>query len=226
MLRKMLRQVPRHRRAALEHAGLEISLAEFGFHRAADLLPFRGAGFRVDTAIGENLDVAVGQQEINQHAVIVRSVPNAQMRKNIQGTIAGRLVAQQRRAIQRAFDDETDLAGMGRLARLDRALDGDQHMLRKHLSDPPAVLEQMLGDTLDAHAHQLPDAPPPPKLPPPPLNPPLSLELLPLENPPPPLLTHPPGPPEDIMASLNMVTRNAMAPPIADNTSGAAMNQR
>src|SRR3954471_11164360 len=146
------------------------------------------------------------------------------MRKNIQGTIAGRLVAQQRRAIQRAFDDKTDLAGMGRLTGLDRALDGGQHMLRKDLSDPPAVLEQMLADTLDAHGHQLPDAPPPPKLPPPPLNPPLSLELLPPENPPPPLTQLPPlpGPPEEVMASLNMVTRNAMPPPIADNTSGAA----
>src|SRR3954451_15450454 len=171
MLRKMLRQVPRHRRDALEHSGLEISLAEFGFHRPADLLPFRRADFRVDTAIGENLDIAVGQQEIDQHAVVVRSVPNSQMRKNIQGTIAGRLVAQQRRAIQRAFDDKTDLAGMGRLTRLDRALDRSQHMLRKDLSNPPAVLEQMLADALDAHGHQLPDAPPPPKLPPPPLNP-------------------------------------------------------
>ena len=76
----------------------------------------------------------------------------------------------------------------------------------------------MLADTLDAHAHQLPDAPPPPKLPPPPLNPPLSLELLPPEYPPPPLLTQPPplpAPPEDVMASLISVTMNAMMPPMS-----------
>src|SRR5476651_1989151 len=63
-------------------------------------------------------------------------------------------------------------------------------------------------------SYQLPDAPPPPKLPPPPLNPPLSLELLPPENPPP-LLTQPPPlpvPPDDVIASLNNVTRNAMKP--------------
>ncbi len=173
--------MPRHRLDALEHAGLEISLAEFGFHRPADLLPFCGADQLVDAAVGENLDIAVRQQEIDQHAVVVRGVPDSQMRKNVERARAGRLVAQQRRAVQRAFDDKTDLAGMGRLTRLDCALDRSQHMFREDRSNPPAVLQQMLADTLDAHGHQLPDAPPPPKLPPPPLNPPLSLELLPPE---------------------------------------------
>src|ERR1700733_10699762 len=117
---------------------------------------------------------------------------------------------------------------MGSLTRLDRALDRSQHLLRENASNPPAVLQQMLADTLDAHGHQLPDAPPPPKLPPPPLNPPPSLELLPPENPPPPRLTQPPPrpvPPVDVIASLNMVTRKAMKPVIADNDSDAAINQ-
>src|ERR1700688_1122551 len=76
------------------------------------------------------------------------------------------------------------------LARLDRPLDRHPHFRRKNPPHPPAVLEKVFADTLDAHAassrfYQLPDAPPPPKLPPPPENPPLSLELpLPLHEPP------------------------------------------
>jgi len=78
-------------------------------------------------------------------------------------------------------------------AGLDRPLDRSQHGGREDAPHPPAMLEKMLADALDAHnpiapdsgqPYQLPDAPPPPKLPPPPLNPPLSLELPPPEDPP------------------------------------------
>ena len=148
----------------------------------ADLLPARGADLGVDAAVGDDLDVAVGEQEIDQHAVVVRGVPDAQMRENIERALARRLIAKQRRAVERAFDDEADLAGMRGLAGLDRLLDRSQHVRRKIAPHPPVVLEKMPADAPDAHVcYQLPDAPPPPKLPPPPLKPPLSLELLPLD---------------------------------------------
>src|SRR3954469_14974993 len=114
---------------------------------------------------------------------------------------------------------------MGGFAGLDGAFDRGERWRRKRLADPRAVGDEMSADALDAHVpHQLPDAPPPPKLPPPPLNPPL--ELLPPEKPPP-LLIHPPlpAPPDEVIASLNRVTKNAITPPIADSASDAAMNQ-
>ena len=102
---------------------------------------------------------------------------------------ARRLIAEQRTAIERTLDHETDLAGMRRLASPDRLLDTIEHALREHPPGPPMVLEEMPGDTPDAHAYQLPEAPPPPKLPPPPLKPPPELEP-PLQ--PPPLPDQPP----------------------------------
>src|SRR6266702_8442906 len=116
------------------------------------------------------------------------------MRKDIQRALARRLIAKQWCAVERAFHHKAHLAGMRGLASLDRLLDRRQHAGRKDPPHPPAVLDQMLGDALEAHAtsslYQLPDAPPPPKLPPPPEKPPPELEPL-LHPPPPPDQTPP-----------------------------------
>ena len=145
------------------------------------------ADLGVDTAVGDDLDVAVGEQEIDQDAVVVRGVPDPQMREHIERALAHRLVLEQRRAVERALDDESDLPRMRGLSRFDRLLDAREHVGRKHAPHPPVMCEKMLADPPDGHdtacpAYQLPDAPPPPKLPPPPLKP-LSLS----REPPPPL---------------------------------------
>src|SRR6516165_9516478 len=108
---------------------------------------------------------------------------------------------------------------MGGLAYLDRPLDPVQHRLREHPPQSPAMFDQVLADALDAHVHQLPDAPPPPKLPPPPENPPSP----PPQPPPPPPPTQPPEkpPPADLrtpawfaakMPSASMVMKKAATP--------------
>ena len=71
-------------------------------------------------------------------------------------------------------------------------------------------------------AYQLPDAPPPPKLPPPPENPPLSLELLPENEPPPP--DQPVRPPDDAKLPPNKVKTKAMAAAIKDSASDPRMS--
>ena len=53
---------------------------------------------RVDTAIGHDLEIVVGQQQIDQDAVVVNGVPDPQLRKDIQCPLARRLIAKQRRA--------------------------------------------------------------------------------------------------------------------------------
>src|SRR6516225_400744 len=181
--REIFGELPRHCRDAVDHATFELARRKLGLHRAADCLPTRSTNLRIDAAIGDDLDVAVGQQQIDQHAVVVRGVPEQQMRKYIERAFAGVLMAEQRSAIERAFDDETDLAGMRRFALLDRLFDAIEHGLRKYLPRTPVVLEEMPGDTPDAHDYQLPEAPPPPKLPPPPLKLPLSLDDDPLLQP-------------------------------------------
>src|SRR6516165_11019329 len=168
----------------LEHAALETTGPEFHIHVVANSGPTLGTDVRVDAAIGDDLDLAVGKQDIDQDAVVVRGVPDPQMRKDVESALARRLIVEQRRAIERAFDDKPELAGMGCLAGLDRGFDPREHGRRKQAPRAPAVFEQMLADAFDAHGHQLPDAPPPPKPPPPPENPP----------PPPPPLQPPPPP--------------------------------
>src|ERR1700722_11116345 len=140
--RKIHRQLPRHGFDSLDDPGLKVSRLEISLHIRADLPPALAAYMSVDAAIGDDLDLAVGEQEIDQHAVVVGGGPDPQVPENIQRAVPRRLILEQRPAVQRAFDDETDLAGMRGLARLDRPLDRDQHLRRKNPPHPPMVLEQ------------------------------------------------------------------------------------
>ena len=57
------------------------------------LLPSGRADLGVDAAVSDDLDVAIGEQEINQHTVIVRGVPDPQVRENIERALACGLAA-------------------------------------------------------------------------------------------------------------------------------------
>src|ERR1700736_6494279 len=214
----MRRQLPRHRLDALDDAGWKISRFEISLHLGTDYLPAGGADLGVDAAIGDDLDVAVRQQQVDQHTIVVSGVPDAKLRKNIQRALPRRLIAEQRRAIERAFHGEADLAGMGGLAGLDRLLDRSQYARRKNPPHPPAVLKKMPADAPDVHAYQLPDAPPPPKLPPPPEPQPPPDQLAPRPYPPYRLLADP-------ALSANMVTMKAMTPAMIDAANDPAMDQ-
>ncbi len=74
---KVRRQLPRHGFDSPEHAAFEVSRSEFSFHLDADLLPGRKAYLLVDATVGDNLEVAVGQQQIDQHAVIMGGIPDS-----------------------------------------------------------------------------------------------------------------------------------------------------
>src|SRR5437016_9191877 len=86
----------------------------------------------------------------------MRGVPDAQLRKNVERPFARRLIAEQGRAVERAFHDEANLAGMGGLAGLDGPFDARQYLWRKDAPLAPAVFEEMFGDTPDAHATSSP----------------------------------------------------------------------
>src|SRR5262249_60220717 len=113
--------------------------------------PPTGADPAVDAAVGNNLDIAVGKQKINQHAVIVRGVPDPQMRKDVERTLACRLIVEQRPAVERTLYDKTHLAGMGGLSGLDRLLDRSQHVGSKDAPRAPVMLDEMPRDATDAH---------------------------------------------------------------------------
>src|SRR5882762_11591767 len=169
--REMPRQMPRHRADSVCYRLFIISLLQLRFHRAADLLPLR-AGLGVDAAIGDDLHVAVREQQVNQDAVVVLGVPYAQLREHLDGALARRLPPQERTHVERGLYREADLARMPGFLLLDCSFDCCHRGGRKGARDLPGESEQMSRDALQVHRHQRPEAPPPPKLPPPPRKPP------------------------------------------------------
>jgi hypothetical protein len=136
---------------SFDDAARKIAGCEIGFHCRADFSPAGATYFRVDAAVGNDLDLAIGEQQINQHAVVMRGVPDPKMLKIVERTCASRLIRKQRLAVERTFDDETHLAGMRGLACLDRLLDQGQRLLRENATRPPVMLDQVFADPLDSH---------------------------------------------------------------------------
>ena len=98
---------------------------------------------RVDAAVGDDLHIAVGQQEIDQHAVVVLGVPHAQRREHLDRAFPRRHTAQQLRQIERVLDREADLSGVRGFALADGLLDRVQQACRERPPHAPGSREQM-----------------------------------------------------------------------------------
>ena len=59
----------------------------------ADLLPALSTNMGIDAAIGDDLDILIGEQQIDQNAVVLCGVPDPQMRENIERAPSRWLVA-------------------------------------------------------------------------------------------------------------------------------------
>ena len=118
---KCIASSPRHGLDSLDHAAFEVACPETRFHLPADFFPAGVADPGVDATIGNDLEIVVGQQQVDQDPVVVGGVPDPQLRKDIQRPFPRRLIAKQRPAVERALDHEAYLSGMGGLARLDRS---------------------------------------------------------------------------------------------------------
>ena len=64
------------------------------------------ADLRVDAAVGDDLDVAVGEQQVDEHAVVVLGVPDAQRAEHLERALARRDAAPHARERQRGLDGE------------------------------------------------------------------------------------------------------------------------
>ena len=127
----MLNQMLRCRLNAADYAAFVVRLFKGGFHLAANPFPFLGARLRVNSAIGNNLNVSIGEQQINQYAVIVDSVPHAKLRKYVDGALSRRLPLEKRRTVQCTFHRETDFADVCGLARFNCLPNRDQRLTGK-----------------------------------------------------------------------------------------------
>src|SRR3569623_399043 len=147
-------------RHGLQHTAFEFAVAKMRLHHATQAFPLRRVHAPVYAASGDDLHVAVGHQEINQHAVVMFRVPHLELRKQFERPRARRLTAQQRGKAQRALDHHAYLTEVTRLALAYRLLDRRQHLRRKGATHAPRRRGEVTHDARDIH-HR-PDAPPPP----------------------------------------------------------------
>jgi hypothetical protein len=89
--REMSRQMQGNGLDTGHHGVGMIRLFECGFHFAANPPPFFVADFAMNTAIGDDFNGAVGQQQVNQQAVIGFGVPDSQLREDIDRPLGSRL---------------------------------------------------------------------------------------------------------------------------------------
>src|SRR5258708_30508647 len=108
-------QMTRNPLDSTKHTILETPDPERSLHLTADILPALAADLRMNAAVGDDLDATVGKQQVNEHAVVVLSVPDSQGRKHFDGALACRLTAEQGIEIERVFHGKPDLPGAARL---------------------------------------------------------------------------------------------------------------
>src|SRR5512139_682905 len=210
--REMRRQQRADLTDAFQRAAFEFALPESGFHGLRHGLPGSGVDPRSDAAIGDDLDVVVGEQQIYQHPAVMFGVPHAQVGEHLDRAFAPAHAAPDQGAVQAVLDGEADFAAVGGFAGADRGLDRVERRPRKRAPPRPWRHEVMPRQSFEIH-HE-PDAPPPPNPPPPPPQ-----EPPPPPNPPPPLpLDQPPPwrkPPATAMKTKTAMMKSAGVRPMS-----------
>ena len=113
------------------------------FDIATDLLPLAGRDFRGNPAVRQNLDVVVGEQHVNEDAVVLGGVPHSEPAEQIGRPLPGSDLAPQLRQIERRLDHEAHLTAMLRLHFVNGGFDFGEYCCRKALAGLPAQCEQV-----------------------------------------------------------------------------------
>jgi hypothetical protein len=79
-------EVPAHGLDPLDDAALVAPGAEGLLHVRADRLPVGGAAGTGDAAIGDDLDIAIGEQQIDEDAVVLLGVPDPEGGEDLEST--------------------------------------------------------------------------------------------------------------------------------------------
>src|SRR5688572_2669528 len=120
-------------RAFREAAGPEVS-----FHLPAYGVPVRLGHARGDCAVGDDLDVAVRHQYVDQHAVVALGIPDAEMAKHEHRPLARRRAKPEIWQVEGSLDREADLARVTVLECGDALLDASAHVGGEPAARAPA----------------------------------------------------------------------------------------
>ena len=171
-----------------QHARLGLARAQALLDQLAHAAPLLGADAALEAAVGHDLDAMVGQQQVQQHAVVGVRVPHAQRAKTSLRTLARLRARPAPRAGAGAGSTAKQISPVWR-ARCRRwpwrCAAGSSPGNRRLAEGANRCLSSRIAP------HQLPEAPPPPLMPPPPPQPPPP----PKPPPPPPPKPPPPQPP-------------------------------
>src|SRR5688572_31256555 len=113
----------------------------------------------------------LGEQHVDQHAVVLLGVPDALRGEHLARPLARLEPAPELGGFELRLDHEADLAAMALLRLPDGARNRIHCGIGKCAPRAGGGHRNVAPETLQVH-HQLPEAPPPSKPPPPPLKPP------------------------------------------------------
>ena len=157
--------------------------SESSLDPVTDCLPRGVADTRVNASIGNDLDGAIGQQHVQQHAVVGLGVPDPQQAEYLERTRARPQSPLDSYERQCRLDRKADLPGMLLLTFRDGPLDAFEIVAREMAVNVTPISDEMPPESDHRPGHyQSPEAPPPPNPPPPPEKPP--------PPPPPPRIRH------------------------------------
>src|SRR6185295_2522805 len=149
--REMLLEQSAHATDAGDRALSEAADAIVRLDLAAHLLPRRLRNALGDAAVREDLDVAVGEEHVDEHAVVRRRIPYAEMAEHFERARARGHLAPQLVDVERGLDDEADFARVPAFHFGDRRLDFTQHRRGEELTRAPASGEEMTQGAADTH---------------------------------------------------------------------------
>ena len=101
-------KMQREQSADMLHAGnrsaAKVAASEVPLHLAADLVPLGLRHTLRQAAIGKNLHITVGEQHVDQHTIVVRGIPDAQLAEHLQCALARSQIVPERCRMQRGFN--------------------------------------------------------------------------------------------------------------------------
>ena len=130
-------------------AGLVVAGAQVLAQAVDDGLPLRGADAAVEAAVGDDFDRVVGQQQIDQHAVIGFGVPDAQLAEQRDRPLPRMQPFPEIGQRQAGFDADADLAAVPGLTGADLRFQAGYRKLRQGAPDIAVVGPAMLEQTLE-----------------------------------------------------------------------------
>jgi|GEM_PF-1783949 len=117
------------------------------FHFPANRFPTLRTNPPMDAAIRDDLDIAVGKQQINQHAIIVLGIPNIQCGKHLQGALSGGQAAQQRTRVEGVLDRKSNLPAMTDFGLRNGPFDSRHRGRRERSRNPPLRRQEVAKHT-------------------------------------------------------------------------------